>query len=304
VVSTQQRPQQQQQAAAGQASGHLGLFEPEALWVLPAAYQPRVKDLVLMGEPADGDAAEDAPRCNKDPADASARSNDQADSPASTHSSSSSMAACDNNKAAAGASAAGTPSNSAPSTPSCASAAGTALFHAFGAQLVAEGSGVVSSAHAAAADSSAAPAPAAAAAAPHRPPRVRSKPSNSMAKAAAAAAAAAGTTDAPGVSPKSRKRPCSRFASNPSGGHCCTQCGAVVSGASGSASLLHCVLSLTDAQHHTAPPGPSHTSVLLLLPAFPLLLSQSTPVWRAGPAGPKTLCNACGVRHMKVAKRK
>eukprot|EP00879_Flechtneria_rotunda_P007169 GHRR01007524.1.p1 GENE.GHRR01007524.1~~GHRR01007524.1.p1 ORF type:complete len:606 (+),score=251.62 GHRR01007524.1:760-2577(+) len=30
----------------------------------------------------------------------------------------------------------------------------------------------------------------------------------------------------------------------------------------------------------------------------------STPVWRAGPAGPKTLCNACGVRFMKVAKRK
>jgi hypothetical protein len=34
------------------------------------------------------------------------------------------------------------------------------------------------------------------------------------------------------------------------------------------------------------------------------LLLQSTPVWRAGPAGPKTLCNACGVRYMKVAKRK
>eukprot|EP00878_Enallax_costatus_P018125 GHUV01019070.1.p1 GENE.GHUV01019070.1~~GHUV01019070.1.p1 ORF type:complete len:584 (+),score=148.65 GHUV01019070.1:628-2379(+) len=30
----------------------------------------------------------------------------------------------------------------------------------------------------------------------------------------------------------------------------------------------------------------------------------STPVWRAGPAGPKTLCNACGVRYMKVARRK
>lgn len=32
--------------------------------------------------------------------------------------------------------------------------------------------------------------------------------------------------------------------------------------------------------------------------------TQSTPVWRAGPHGPKTLCNACGVRYMKVAKRK
>ncbi|KAK9835814.1 hypothetical protein WJX74_008514 [Apatococcus lobatus] len=31
--------------------------------------------------------------------------------------------------------------------------------------------------------------------------------------------------------------------------------------------------------------------------------TQSTPVWRAGPLGPKTLCNACGVRYMKVAKR-
>ncbi|GAX73931.1 hypothetical protein CEUSTIGMA_g1381.t1 [Chlamydomonas eustigma] len=30
----------------------------------------------------------------------------------------------------------------------------------------------------------------------------------------------------------------------------------------------------------------------------------ATPVWRAGPAGPKTLCNACGVRYMKVAKKK
>ncbi|KAG2444611.1 hypothetical protein HXX76_001355 [Chlamydomonas incerta] len=30
--------------------------------------------------------------------------------------------------------------------------------------------------------------------------------------------------------------------------------------------------------------------------------TQTTPVWRAGPHGPKTLCNACGVRYMKVAK--
>lgn len=29
---------------------------------------------------------------------------------------------------------------------------------------------------------------------------------------------------------------------------------------------------------------------------------QVTPVWRAGPHGPKTLCNACGVRWMKVVK--
>ncbi len=32
------------------------------------------------------------------------------------------------------------------------------------------------------------------------------------------------------------------------------------------------------------------------------LAAQTTPVWRAGPHGPKTLCNACGVRYMKVAK--
>jgi hypothetical protein len=30
--------------------------------------------------------------------------------------------------------------------------------------------------------------------------------------------------------------------------------------------------------------------------------AASTPVWRAGPNGPKTLCNACGVRWAKVAK--
>ena len=32
--------------------------------------------------------------------------------------------------------------------------------------------------------------------------------------------------------------------------------------------------------------------------------SQVTPVWRAGPYGPKTLCNACGVRYMKQVKKK
>ncbi|MEW5299212.1 MAG: hypothetical protein WDW38_005098 [Sanguina aurantia] len=32
--------------------------------------------------------------------------------------------------------------------------------------------------------------------------------------------------------------------------------------------------------------------------------TQSTPVWRHGPSGPKTLCNACGVRHMKIAKKR
>lgn len=30
--------------------------------------------------------------------------------------------------------------------------------------------------------------------------------------------------------------------------------------------------------------------------------TQVTPVWRAGPSGPKTLCNACGVRYMKTVK--
>lgn len=47
-------------------------------------------------------------------------------------------------------------------------------------------------------------------------------------------------------------------------------------------------------------------------PAVPPVLGQActqcsthvTPVWRAGPKGPKTLCNACGVRYMKVAKKK
>ena len=32
--------------------------------------------------------------------------------------------------------------------------------------------------------------------------------------------------------------------------------------------------------------------------------TQVTPVWRAGPSGPKTLCNACGVRYMKNAKKR
>ncbi|GAB4822045.1 hypothetical protein N2152v2_009091 [Parachlorella kessleri] len=32
--------------------------------------------------------------------------------------------------------------------------------------------------------------------------------------------------------------------------------------------------------------------------------TTSTPVWRAGPFGHKTLCNACGVRYMKYAKNK
>jgi len=32
--------------------------------------------------------------------------------------------------------------------------------------------------------------------------------------------------------------------------------------------------------------------------------TQATPVWRAGPAGPKTLCNACGVRYMKQGKKR
>ncbi|KAL6751810.1 hypothetical protein V8C86DRAFT_1814530 [Haematococcus lacustris] len=29
----------------------------------------------------------------------------------------------------------------------------------------------------------------------------------------------------------------------------------------------------------------------------------TTPVWRAGPHGPSTLCNACGLRYAKVAKK-
>jgi hypothetical protein len=32
--------------------------------------------------------------------------------------------------------------------------------------------------------------------------------------------------------------------------------------------------------------------------------ATSTPVWRSGPAGPKTLCNRCGVRLSKLARRK
>lgn len=32
--------------------------------------------------------------------------------------------------------------------------------------------------------------------------------------------------------------------------------------------------------------------------------ATSTPVWRTGPRGPKTLCNRCGVRFSKMARRK
>ncbi|EEF47310.1 GATA transcription factor 16 isoform X2 [Ricinus communis] len=28
-----------------------------------------------------------------------------------------------------------------------------------------------------------------------------------------------------------------------------------------------------------------------------------TPCWRSGPAGPKTLCNACGIRYRKKSRR-
>jgi hypothetical protein len=32
--------------------------------------------------------------------------------------------------------------------------------------------------------------------------------------------------------------------------------------------------------------------------------ATSTPVWRTGPQGPKTLCNRCGVRFSKMSRRK
>lgn len=54
-----------------------------------------------------------------------------------------------------------------------------------------------------------------------RPPRIKSKPSASLMKAAAVVEASS--------SPKSKKRPAARLASNPGGAHCCTSCGAVVS---------------------------------------------------------------------------
>ncbi|XP_065864201.1 GATA transcription factor 15-like [Euphorbia lathyris] len=30
--------------------------------------------------------------------------------------------------------------------------------------------------------------------------------------------------------------------------------------------------------------------------------TTKTPCWRGGPAGPKTLCNACGIRHRKKTR--
>ncbi|KAL8029295.1 hypothetical protein ABFX02_14G216300 [Erythranthe guttata] len=32
--------------------------------------------------------------------------------------------------------------------------------------------------------------------------------------------------------------------------------------------------------------------------------SDSTPLWRKGPDGPQTLCNACGLRHLRSLKKK
>ena len=32
--------------------------------------------------------------------------------------------------------------------------------------------------------------------------------------------------------------------------------------------------------------------------------STATPEWRRGPEGPRTLCNACGLRYLKVKKMK
>ncbi|KAL7126837.1 hypothetical protein ABFS83_14G212900 [Erythranthe nasuta] len=35
-----------------------------------------------------------------------------------------------------------------------------------------------------------------------------------------------------------------------------------------------------------------------------LCASDSTPLWRKGPDGPQTLCNACGLRHLRSVKKK
>jgi hypothetical protein len=357
------------------------LAATEQLLLLPAAYQPRVKDLVTPGslllghlEAADDDskdalccdmevdaaaddggAAEqhahvDAPGHSADTHDgvdggAATNSNTTSDdsnatgtqsaaevaaaasSPSTDSSSIIASAFAYSNK---GAASQATPASSAPSTPSCASgaAAEAAVFAGFGAALVAEGSGVVSSMPPAAASPAASeqsteapegdaagqqPASAApAAAAPaQRTPRVKTKPSNSMAKAAAAAAGMFEAACSPKVN---KRRPCSRFATNCSGGgHCCTQCGAVVSvRARGPAAVWAgvcqpacwlLVLAAPRVCRHLAPCPWS-----LLAPTLrcddAVCCPQSTPVWRAGPSGPKTLCNACGVRYMKVARRK
>lgn len=71
---------------------------------------------------------------------------------------------------------------------------------------------------------------------------------------------------------------------------------------------VHCLLRASAALR---PLQCVHPALCLLCCAHPVLRllclqcgTQVTPVWRAGPAGPKTLCNACGVRYMKTAKRK
>ncbi|XP_051114890.1 GATA transcription factor 18-like [Andrographis paniculata] len=61
----------------------------------------------------------------------------------------------------------------------------------------------------------------------------------------------------------------------------------------------------TASSHHTAPKGRSNGAA-----GDPLLARRcancdttSTPLWRNGPRGPKSLCNACGIRFKKEERR-
>lgn len=143
------------------------------------------------------------------------------------------------------------------------------------------------------------------------------KPAATAATLAAATAAAMAAIAPPAQALRGKKRaaarsPVCRVVPHPDG-LACTSCSATVSGKQLPGPLL-LLSSWPYAAACPPSPGSSGRTILARLPThagpfplFPLpatLSAQLTPVWRAGPQGPKTLCTACGVRYMKVAKTK
>ncbi|XP_008800719.1 GATA transcription factor 19 [Phoenix dactylifera] len=76
-------------------------------------------------------------------------------------------------------------------------------------------------------------------------------------------------------------------------------------------SLCWDILSQSSKQPSVASRGPTGPTNSSNLGADPVLLARrcancdttSTPLWRNGPRGPKSLCNACGIRYKKEERR-
>nr|XP_010924277.1 GATA transcription factor 19 [Elaeis guineensis] len=76
-------------------------------------------------------------------------------------------------------------------------------------------------------------------------------------------------------------------------------------------SLCWDILSPSSKQPSVASHGPTGPTNCSNLGADPVLLARrcancdttSTPLWRNGPRGPKSLCNACGIRYKKEERR-